>query len=244
MGLLRSMGSTDTSHYSGLFAAVDRANDGIDRLNLSMGRTAFLLERLPMLASWEMQLGVSVVLAQADVQAFANGPNALAKSIATLDQSISAEFGTLAKGIEGVQHELGDTSTQLRDSTLALGKSIDHTSQSLNNSVEQLQQTLESQSVVLSSSVSNSSKEIDQGTHELSNSLVGLADTIVEERKKLLDVVSSSSAELQTEGRAIINGLAWRIGFGVGIVVVITIVLSVIGVRLVSRFSSASPRAQ
>lgn len=245
MGLLQALGSKDLVTYSGLFAAVDRANQGIDRLNMTFVRTSFVMERLPMLASWEFQAAAANLMARPDVQEFSGGPSALAKSITTLDNSIAKRFAAVGDRLEAVREELSVTSNQLHETSETLGGGLSGTSDALKNAVTELQTALQTETQLLSSSVTQSSNVIDVGSDDVAKSLDTLARTIDGEANRILDRVDLMEDGFRTEGRAVINGVAWRVGIGAGILIILTVVLSVMGAWWVNRLAAGHPpRAQ
>ncbi|MAJ46804.1 MAG: hypothetical protein CBC35_05790 [Planctomycetes bacterium TMED75] len=226
IGLLMTLDSVNNLQFTGMLASVERANEGIDRLDKTLDTSQFLLERLPMLASWEFELAMAKLLANPIVQSFTHSVESLSGQMVKLQgtlgttvgslnvqlgkfrEAITSDFGSMAQGINALSQMLADSRDQLSSAMNKLGSEFS------------------SQGMDMAKQLEAAGTEIGKSSTSLSEVLKQLDQTVVSQEKKVEQMVDGIRSELSGQTDSIVDRVTLRIGMAVGLGVLCSLVIA------------------
>jgi hypothetical protein len=234
LGLLAAE-SVNTREYVGLFAAVNRANDQIDLIGQAIGRTTFLIEHIPLMAGWQLDLDIAEALSIPEIQSLARAPEELSLSIADLDSAVSLGFKDLSKSLASLDGTVVQSSGDLVTSLGSFEEKLTHTRDQLSQSLDRFTTNLGDQSAHISSALEKSTHDIDRSTSELSQSIEDIVTGISTEREKILAAIDDRSAKIEAKSKDMIDSLVIKIGIAVGAGVFLALMLGALAAGLFLR---------
>ena len=226
IGLLMTLDSVNNLEFTGMLASVERANEGIDQLDKTLDTSQFLLERLPMLASWEFQLAMAKLLANPVVQGVASSVVALSGQIVKLEgtlttrftslneqldkfnKALSTDFGSMTEGISGLSSMLADSRDRLSTAMATLGTEF------------------EKQGMAVAKQLESAGTDIGSSSTSLSEKLEQLDQTIIAQEKNVEQMIDGVRAELVGQTDSILDRVTIRIGLAVGIGVLCSLLIA------------------
>ena len=217
VGLLMSLDSVDNLKFTGMFASVERANEGIDQLNKTFETTQFLLERLPMLASWEVQLATAKMLADPVLSGFIDSFSAISKRLTKLESAVETNFVRLADALDGFGSAIDRSLPALGKELTDLGGMLDQTRDRLSSSLLALEDQIDDQNQQLVRQLSVTSSEIGTSTTDLARSLERLDSTIVDQEARIESIANDMQSELAGQAGQVLDRVTLRIGLAVGL---------------------------
>jgi hypothetical protein len=237
LGLLAAE-SVNTRQYVGLFAAVNRANDQIDLIGQAIGRATFLIEHIPLLAGWQLDLDIAEMIAIPEVRKLAKGPEDLALSINDLDTAVSGGFKDLSTSLSSLESNVDQSTSQLVASLGSFEEKLIDTREKLSQSVDRFSVNLGEQSAVMSSMLEQSALEIGESTAGVSDSLDELVAGISSEREEILAAIDERTGKIEAKSKALIDSLVIQVGIAVGVGVFLALMLGALVAGLLLRLRS------
>ncbi|MDG2032072.1 MAG: hypothetical protein P8J45_13825 [Phycisphaerales bacterium] len=234
LGLLAAE-SVTTRQYVGLFAAVNRANDQIDLIRQAIGRTTFLIEHIPLMAGWQLDLDIAEALSIPEIQNLARGPEDLSLSIADLDSAVSTGFKDLSKSLASLDSRVEQSSGDLVTSLGSFEEKLTHTRDQLSRSLDRFSTNLDDQSAHISTALEQSTLDIGRSTSELSQSIEDIVTGIATEREEILAAIDVRTAKIEAKSKDMIDSLVIKIGIAVGVGVFLALILGALAAGLFLR---------
>ena len=226
VGLLMSLESVDNLQFTGMLASVERANEGIDQLNKTFETTQFLVERLPMLSSWEFELAVSKVLADPAISGLIDSFKSVSDRMARLESTVNTNFARLAGSLNdfsaGFNKNLEGLNTGMTDLAGILRETRDRLSTSLSG----LEKQIETQNGQLVTQLAATSENIGQSSQALAETVSRLDATIVKQEARVEKIADEIRSELAGQTNEVLDRATFRIGMAVGIGVLSSLLIA------------------
>ena len=231
VGLLMSLDSVDNLQFTGMLASVERANEGIGQLNKTLESSQFIVERLPMLASWEFQLAMTKLMGTTFVQGIVQTTERISQRMMKLEQVVGTSFESLARQLgdfnKGFSSDVAVFTKGVNDLTSVLTESRDR----LSTALEVFGQRVESEGSEVTRQLSVTSNEIGSTSSALASTLGKLDRTIVDQERNLEKIADEIRNELDGQADAILDRATYRIGMAVGLGVLCSLlVVGLVGV--------------
>ena len=226
VGLLISLDSMDTVKFSGMLASVERANAGIDQLDKELQNSQFIIERLPMLSSWEIQLAFTKMLATPSLQSVFEGVGGLAGDLGRLNETVNQSFGTLATRLGGFEQSFTDKMGSFTTSLGDLSKVLETSRQRLTGALTTLATSFDAQAGVLAQRIEQAAKEIGSSSESISSTLQRLDQTLLRQESKLESLAEDLPKGLSGELGGVVDGVSLRLGVAVGLGVLAALLVS------------------
>ena len=234
VGLLMSLDSVDNLQFTGMLASVERANEGIDQLNKTFETTQFLVERLPMLSSWELQLAVSKMLADPMVTGLIDSFKTISTRLDKLESSINQNFASLAESLNGFSAGFNKDLSSLSGGLSGLAGILGETRERLSKSLSGLGNQIESQNGQLVKQLATTAQQIGESSQGLAQTVSKLDATIVVQEANIEKMADQIRSEVAGQTNQILDRITFRIGLAVGIGVLASLlVIGVLGLVMI-----------
>ncbi|MEC9232919.1 MAG: hypothetical protein VX403_03325, partial [Planctomycetota bacterium] len=241
VGLLMSLDSMDEVKFSGMLASVERANAGIDQLDNELQNFQFVIERLPMLASWEIQLAFTKMLATPSLQSVVEGVGGLAGDLGRLNDTMDRSFDTLSTRLGGFEQSFTGRMETFVSTLKDLSGVLETSRQRLTGALTTLATSFESQAGVLAERIEQAAREISTSSDSISSTLERLDQTLLRQETKLESLAEDLPKGLSGELGGVVDGVSLRLGFAVGLGVLAALLVSGVLALLAIRLGLLAP---
>ena len=241
VGLLMSLDSMDEVKFSGMLASVERANAGIDQLDNELQNFQFVIERLPMLASWEIQLAFTKMLATPSLQSVLEGVGGLAGDLGRLNDTMDRSFDTLSTRLGGFEQSFTGRMESFVSTLKDLSGVLETSRQRLTGALTTLATSFESQAGVLAERIEQAAREISTSSDSISSTLERLDQTLLRQETKLESLAEDLPKGLSGELGGVVDGVSLRLGFAVGLGVLAALLVSGVLALLAIRLGLLAP---
>ncbi|MEC8559103.1 MAG: hypothetical protein VXY94_03400, partial [Planctomycetota bacterium] len=233
--------SMDEVKFSGMLASVERANAGIDQLDNELQNFQFVIERLPMLASWEIQLAFTKMLATPSLPSVLEGVGGLAGDLGRLNDTMDRSFDTLSTRLGGFEQSFTGRMETFVSTLKDLSGVLETSRQRLTGALTTLATSFESQAGVLAERIEQAAREISTSSDSISSTLERLDQTLLRQETKLESLAEDLPKGLSGELGGVVDGVSLRLGFAVGLGVLAALLVSGVLALLAIRLGLLAP---
>ena len=226
VGLLMSLESVDNLQFTGMLASVERANEGIDQLNKTFESTQFLIERLPMLSSWELQLAISKMLDDPAVAGFIDNFKRISTRMAKLEETVGSSFASFSQTLTGFSKMFSSGISELSTGVEGLANTLQESRERLADSLKGLETQIARQNQVLVGQLSTTSKGIGDSSRELATTVSRLNETVVQQEANVEKMAQQLRDEVTATANLVLDRATFRIGLAVGVGVLCALMIA------------------